>query len=567
MQTIIDILQQRACLTPNAVAYRFVQGAALAASELSYGELWLLVQRLAVSLQERRLQERQVLLVCKSQRNFIISFFACLAAGIVAVPTALPRRKALIGRLQLLLEDAGAAAILSDANEVQDLAQAASLAFIDLQAWIDSAEASAQGNVRLLELTPLQSEAIAFLQYTSGSTGDPKGVVVTHANLMANSAAIQQAMRISDASAVFTALPLFHDMGLVGGVIQPMFAGCTGHCMTPAEFVQYPERWLQSIAKFNITVSGGPNFMYELAARSIEAGQVDGCDLSRWELAFCGAEPIRADTVKAFSARFAGIGFKAEAFYPCYGMAESTLFITGQAAGQALAVHEHAGGRAVGCGKVFCDTEVLIVDPEACRPLPAGQVGEIWVRGSSVAAGYWQRPGLSAATFRAQLAGDAGGSYLRTGDLGFLLGEELFITARLKDVIVMYGKKYAPQDIESEAEAAHPGLCQQGSAAFSVARDGGDAIVLVCEMRRSWLRRSDEWPLIGRAVRAAVSAAYALTIDDVVLIKPTTLPRTSSGKVRRAQCRNDYLLGALDVARPPEPAFDSSLMLSEAVAK
>ncbi|QKY12023.1 fatty acyl-AMP ligase [Janthinobacterium lividum] len=566
MQTIIDIVQQRAYLTPNAVAYRFVQGAALDVSELSYGELWHLSCQLGVVLQERGLRGQQVLLVCKSQQHFVVSFFACLAAGVIAVPTALPRRKALIGRLQLLLKDAGAQAILSDSAELQDLAAQSALDYVDVQSWMDGMECAAQGNVRPLGLPPVPQDGIAFLQYTSGSTGDPKGVVVTHANLMANSAAISQAMAISGASAVFTALPLFHDMGLVGGVIQPMYAGCVGHCMLPAEFVQYPERWLQSISKFKITVSGGPNFMYELAARSIEAGLVDGCDLSQWNLAFCGAEPIRPGTVSAFSKRFAEIGFQAGAFYPCYGMAESTLFITGQTPGKPYATRAYEAGSAVGCGTVFGDTEVLIVDPDTRCAIPDRQVGEIWVRGSSVASGYWQRPDLSATTFQATLAGDEGKTYLRTGDLGFLQDAQLYVTARLKDVIVMYGKKYAPQDIEAEAQASHPAVSEQGGAAFSVTCDGADTLVLVCELRRAWMRQPDAWPLIARAIRSAISAAFGLTLDDVVFIKPTTLPRTSSGKVRRAQCRSDYLDGALDYIQRPDQALPASSMPSDAVA-
>lgn len=554
VQTLVDVLHQRACQTPDAIAYRFIQGAALSVTELHYGELWLLVRRLGDELQLRGLAGTQVLLVCKSQRNFVVSFFACLAAGVVAVPTALPRRKALIGRLQLLLDDAQVSAILSDANEVQGLATGeGALSYVDLELWMQQQAAQPVPPIDAIATwTPPLAAGVAFLQYTSGSTGDPKGVVVTHANLMSNSAVIQQAMGISAASSVFTALPLFHDMGLVGGVLQPMFAGCVGHCMSPTEFVQYPERWLQFMSAFKISVSGGPNFMYELAARSITDEQIAGCDLSHWKVAFCGAEPIRAETVKLFVSRFEGFGFDASAFYPCYGMAESTLFITGKADGTPLNLREHQGGKLVGCGMAYGDTTVLIVDPDTRVTLPPGEVGEIWVRGTSVAGGYWRRPELSAATFQARLAQDDGHSYLRTGDLGFICDGEMYITSRLKDVIVVYGKKYSPQDLEADAEASHVALSERGAAAFSFVREGRERVVVVAELRRPWLRRHEEWPHVVSAVRAAISVAHGLVVDEVVLIKPTTLPRTSSGKVRRAQCRGDYLAALLDIALPLE---------------
>jgi acyl-CoA synthetase (AMP-forming)/AMP-acid ligase II len=558
VQTIIDILHRRACETPDAAAYRFIQGASLSATELRYGELWLLVRRLADELQLRGLAGTQVLLVCRSQRNFVVSFFACLAAGVVAVPTALPRRKALIGRLRLLLDDAQVSAILSDADEVQGLAaDEGAPSYVDLESWMQQQLAQLAPPVGAISAWRSPSAAgIAFLQYTSGSTGDPKGVVVTHANLISNSAVIQQAMGVSAASSVFTALPLFHDMGLVGGVLQPMFAGCVGHCMSPTEFVQYPERWLQFMSAFSISVSGGPNFMYELAARSITDEQIADCDLSHWKMAFCGAEPIRADTIKRFVSRFERFGFDASAFYPCYGMAESTLFIAGKARGQPLTLREHQGGTLVGCGLAFGDTELLIVDPDTRATLLPTETGEIWVRGTSVANGYWRHPELSAATFQARLAKDDGDSYLRTGDLGFICEGELYITSRLKDVIIMYGKKYSPQDLEAEAEASHEALGERGAAAFSFVREGRERVVVVAELRRTWLRRQEEWPHVVSAVRAAISVVHGLVVDEVVLIKPTTLPRTSSGKVRRAQCRSDYLAALLDFALPLEMSTD-----------
>lgn len=549
MHSFPQIMLQRAQSEPEGIACRFFKAAALVPEVLTFRSLWEQAASLAQRLQARGLLHQRTILVCKSQKNFVIAFYACLLAGAVAVPAVPPRRRTLHSRLQLIVQDARASAIIFDTDELLRT----ELEFngeeplkLDLRDCADPLTARA---VQWMPVFPAESTP-AFLQYTSGSTGDPKGVVISHSNLVHNCAAIQDAMEITTESTLFTALPLFHDMGLVGGVLQLMYSGCSAGFLSPAEFVQYPERWLQIISEFRITVSGGPNFMYDLAARTIKPEQIEGVDLSSWRVAFCGAEPIRAATIARFTERFTTHGFRADAFYPCYGMAESTLLITGARVGTVPMVRRQAGAEVVGCGMPRRDTRLEIVDPETLTRVPEGDNGEIWVRGRSVAQGYWMRPELSQRIFQARIAGDSD-DYLRTGDLGFMRDGQLYITGRLKDLIIVNGRKYAPQDIEDECEQSHGALRQAGGAAFDVSEGDSERLVIVFELKREWLRRHPEWPDVIRSMRASVNAAYGLPVSDVVLIKPGTLPRTSSGKVRRTQCRMDYLAGALERAVSP----------------
>lgn len=546
--TLPAIVYQRAWTQPLAIAYRFFHGPDLAAEQLSFHDLWEQAAGIATLLCERRMQGERALVVCKSQKNFVLAFYACLLAGVIAVPTAPPRRAVLEGRLHLLAEDAQASLLICD-DTLDGLAGMPRLHVEQVMQNHDIAALALEWR-----LPPLDGASIAFLQYTSGSTGDPKGVIVTHANLIDNCATIAEAMGMSAASSIFTALPLFHDMGLVGGILQPMFVGCSASCMAPAEFVQYPERWLQIMSRYRISTSGGPNFMYDLAAQAVTAEQLAGCDLSAWRVAFCGAEPIRAATMARFTERMAGVGFRPNAFYPCYGMAEATLFITGKRLGALPDVCRAHGSDVVGCGVPRGAMQVEIVDPHSAAMVADGAIGEIWVRGASVAQGYWQRPQLSADTFQARIAGRGGESFMRTGDLGYRRNGQLYVTGRLKDLIIIYGKKYAPQDIEEHAERAHDALRAGCGAAFGVVRDGSERLVLVFELRRAWLRREREWPQVADSIKRSVSRQHGVAIDELVFIKTGALPRTSSGKVRRAQCQRDYLSGELGSLTAPDGA-------------
>ncbi len=540
-----ELLRLRAVSQPDHCAYAFYQGGQPEADTLSYKELFEQAASLASQLQAAGLAQQTVLLACLGPRHFIVAFYACLLAGSIAVPTAPPRRQVLHERLRLLAEDAAPQAMLADTDALLEAAGPALQRF-DLRCHTARTDHAALAGA--WQRPALDGDALAFLQYTSGSTGAPKGVAVSHANLAANCAAIIAAMGIGADSAILTALPLFHDMGLIGGVLVDMVAGCRASFLPPAEFVQYPERWLQLISSARITHSGGPNFMYELCARHADPQQLAGVDLSTWQVAFCGAEPVRAATVSRFVERFSAIGFRPASFYPCYGMAESTLFISGPAPGSPVSVLAHAQTSVVGCGQAAPGTSLLIADPASGQALADGEVGEIWVAGPSVAQGYWQRPQLNAHTFRA----GPGQAYLRTGDLGFLRDGTLYVTGRLKDLIIVYGKKYAAHDLEEAAERSHPALSIGGGAAFGAERDGQEQVVLVFELRREWLRQHQHWPDVRSQMRTALRQSHGLQVDDILFLRPGSLPRTSSGKVRRADCRAGYLAGLLPVLSAAE---------------
>lgn len=555
MRSFPEILVERAENAATKVPYRFFRGATLVPEELTFHSLWEQAAALTCVMQSRGLANQRALIVCKSQKNFVVALFACLLGGAIAVPTAPPRRGSLSRRLHLIAEDAQPGAIIFDCDELrhaQLIGDGRELIEFDLRSCIleEDKPALARGCVPSIP----SDDAIAFLQYTSGSTGEPKGVMISHGNIKHNCAAIQEGMAISSESSFFGALPLFHDMGLVGGIFLPLFCGCIMGYLSPAEFAQYPERWLQIISAFKVTISGGPNFMYELTARTVTPEEANALDLSSWRVAFCGAEPVRAATISRFASRFADVGFRLEAFYPCYGLAESTLFISGGKMGTSPTISIYEDKPIVACGWPRHDMKVEIVDPDTFARLPEQQRGEIWVAGGSVAKGYWRRPELTEAVFRSRIANDDTAlSYLRTGDLGYFKDGELFVCGRIKDILLVNGKNYAPQDIEDETERSHPAVRHNGVAAFALDDGVRDQIVIVSELRRDWLRRQSEWPTVISAIRLSISAVYGIAVSDIVLIRPGALPRTSSGKVRRRECRTEYVRGTLDVVDNPIP--------------
>jgi acyl-CoA synthetase (AMP-forming)/AMP-acid ligase II len=426
-------------------------------------------------------------------------------------------------------------------------------------AWLatDSVDPSEQAGWR--EWTPTPS-TIAHLQYTSGSTAAPTGVIVTHHNLLRNLLDMHLGWRHGSDSVILSWLPHFHDMGLVYGVLEPLYAGIPGYLMPAIAFIQRPVRWLQAIARFGVTHSVAPNFAYDLCTRKVKPADRDQLDLSRWHVAVNGAEPIRAETLKQFAACFASCGFREDVLCPGYGLAEATLKVTSSRRGEPVRyvpvdgdaldlgrveirpAEESQARVLVGCGRSEIDTEVVIADPATSRPLGDGLVGEVWVGGSTVAAGYWPRTGETSASFDARLADTGRGPYLRTGDLGFVLDGELFINGRLKDMLIIRGQNHYPQDIELTVEACHVAFRQNGCAAFAVSVDGEERLVIAQELERE-ARAVDLEELTGLA-RQAVAEAHEIGVYDMVFLRQGGIPRTSSGKIQRYACRRAYLDGA-----------------------
>lgn len=539
-----QILRDRALYEPDGIAYRFFNGKSLTPEELSYGDLYNAVSELGLMLKNRGLYRCRALIGCKSHRNFIVAFYACMISGIIAVPVPAPRRKSLADRLQFIAEDSEAGICLFDCDELSDarfVVDGGVIECFDLRMQVPA-------TMRPLPLYECSDEVPAFLQYTSGSTGKPKGVVVSHGNLIYNCFAMQKSFDITRDSSILVALPLFHDMGLIGGVLQALYSGCVGNFLSPYEFIQYPERWLQIISRYRITISGGPNFMFDLAARSPEISVDSGIDLSSWAVAFCGAEPIRPSTIAQFSERFASVGFRPESFVACYGMAEATLLV---ASGQTRAGPQldwRNGRQVVCCGNAAEDMEIRIVCPETLEVLPDGADGEIWVRGKSVARGYWNREQTNENVFRAVPLGHTQ-AFLRTGDIGYVKEEKLYVSGRLKDIIISNGKKFSPHDLEMEAESCHPGVRSNGAIAFSVLHEEDEQLVIVLELKRDWLRKEADWMAIASAVKTVVNKTFGIAVRHVVIIKPGSLPRTSSGKSMRSRCRQDYCNGKLDMCK------------------
>lgn len=561
--TLVELLRWRAQHQPDQRAYTFLADGESEQGHLTYRELDQQTRTIGAWLQSLEASHERVLLLYPPGLMYIAAFFGCLYAGAVAVPVYPPRPNRTLLRLQAIVADAQAKVVLTTGmilSRVQGLlAEAPEL---ETLRWLttDSLDSDLAEAWRDPALT---SDTLAFLQFTSGSTASPRGVMVSHGNLLHNQRVIRTACQHTEQSSFVSWLPVYHDMGLIGTVIQPLYLGAPCVLMSPEAFLQKPLRWLQAISRYKAHTSGGPNFAYDLCVRKIDAEQRATLDLSRWSVAFNGSEPINHETLERFVAAFEPCGFRPEAFYPCYGLAEATLLVSGGAKTAAPVIHQFKTGALernrvvspsgetdetrtlVSCGRSGLDQTICIVDPESltrCRP---DQVGEIWVSGPSVGQGYWNRPDETETTFRAYVADTGEGPFLRTGDLGFLRDGELFVTGRLKDLIIIRGRNHYPHDIERTVERSHPALRPGCSAAFSVEKAGEERLVVVQEVERH-SQDLDVEKMAG-AIRQAVAETHELQVYDLVFIKPGSLPKTSSGKIQHQACRAHYLKGSLEV--------------------
>ncbi|WP_124972376.1 fatty acyl-AMP ligase [Aphanothece sacrum] len=599
--TLVELLQYRAIHQSEKKAYTFLKNGESELITLTYGELDLEARKIAAKLQSLNMVGERALLLYNPGIEFISAFFGCLYAGVIGVPLYPPKRNQNLSRIQSIINNCSAKLALT----TQDISETVEKHFDNTPELAKLQWLTTDNDRGSLELTwekpEITSDSLAFLQYTSGSTGNPKGVMVTHGNLLHNEQMVEVAFGHTKQTIFVGWLPLFHDMGLIGNVLQPLHLGIPCILMSPVDFLQKPYRWLQAISQYRATTSGGPNFAYDLCIHKVTPEQMETLDLTSWEVAFTGAEPIRAETLEKFTEKFAACGFRKEVFYPCYGMAEATLFISGGLKSQApvfqtieeqaleenqvicASVEQPETRTLVGCGREWLEQKILIVNPQSLRECEPNTVGEIWVSGGSIAKGYWEQQQKTEETFNAYVADTQEGPFLRTGDLGFL-GEdgELFVTGRLKDVIIVRGRNHYPQDIELTLEQNCRELISHRSAAFTINLDGQEKLVVVAEVERRYhdrrqkssavplaeekrkLRdRRDQYSIdhgftlelseqpvfevIVNKIKQAVAAHHGLQVYRVLLLRVGTIPKTSSGKIQRHACRRGSIEGTLNV--------------------
>jgi 8-amino-7-oxononanoate synthase len=584
--TFVGILRERASLHPSAICYRILDSGGTE-KPLSYSELERKVDAIASRLHGLQAGGERVILLYPVGLDFVPAFLAVLAAGAIAVPAPLPRRRQRQDRLASILRDSGARFILTVASEMTRITESLPL----------SGESATMPIVFATDLVPdifpaepalpvFGSDRIALIQYTSGATSDPKGVVLTEAKLLQNCAMSTAAFGLRPDDNALTWLPNYHDMGLIGSILTPLYCGFNCRIMSPATFSRNPLFWLEAISKYRITVTGGPDFAYLHCLDRITPAQLAALDLSSWRVAFTGSETIRASTLRRFAAAFAISGFRFDAFRPCYGLAEATLIVTGgphraplieafDAEGLSRGLVRQANGtegsrQLVGCGEILPGETVLIVDPATGMVADQDALGEIWVDSPCNGFGYWQDITRSEFVFRARLPGNDG-VFLRTGDLGFLHQGQLFVTGRLRDLVIIRGVNHFPQDLEMTCEEASNSIRRAGVAAFAIERAGREDLVIVAEIGRQKEPDDDDNEVILDCIRRHLSDAHGITPLAILLIREGALPRTTSGKIRRNACREYFEKGEFKpLARrewrlTPDPANHPGTILEASI--
>lgn len=553
--TIVKRLEQRLRSQPQHQVYSFLPDGDGISESLTFEQLSDRALAIAARLRQMASPGDRVLLLYPPGLDFISALFGCFVSGMIGVPACPPDLAGAteaLGRLAriaanctpavVLAGGRNAERILGSCREQPSMSTLASIATGTIAD--DEADDRARANI--------DAHTPAFLQYTSGSTGDPRGVIITHDNIVQNITAMQHAFLRGSAGVSW--LPHYHDMGLIGAILQAVWTGIPLYLLPPLLMLKYPHRWLQTISRYRAEICPAPNFAFDYCVRRVTQAQKASLDLSCWKVACVGAEPVRAETLRRFAEAFSPCGFRTEAFYPCYGLAEATLFVTGGQACDPPVIRrvsssttgqppEEGGGiELVGCGRAAGGHEVVIVNPETLQPCPDSTVGEIWIRGPSVTRGYWNRPHESQEAFSAMTA-EGQGPYLRSGDLGFIDRGELFITGRLKELIVIRGQNLYPADIEDLVARCHPAFEGRPAAAFGVWIDGEEQLVVVQEVYRQ-ASLSNQKTLIEE-IQSALSDQLQLRAHDIRLVRAGTLPKTTSGKIRRGECRDRYLNNSL----------------------
>ncbi len=581
--TLVEVLRWRALQQPDQRTHTYLIDGEAEGDHLTHATLDCQARGIGALLASYRAAGERALLLYPAGLEFIAAFFGCLYAGVIAVPLPAPNLthpQRTIPRLRAIINDAQpsvvltTSAILADAGDL--FAQAPE--FQKLR-WVPT-DMVAGGLAEEWQDPGVTGNTLALLQYTSGSTAEPKGVMISHGNLIHNSVYISRLFALDPNGVTVTWLPAFHDMGLTNGIIQPVYKGRPCYLMPAVSFLMRPVRWLEAISRFKATISGGPNFAYELCTRRITPEQRETLDLTSWDVAYNGAEPVRADTMRRFAATFASCGLRPGTLHPCYGLAEATLLVSGGSLRDGIvrtiqvpalernhvvdACDQDRNVRTlVSSGHALPDTKIVIADPESLTACAPDQVGEIWVSGPSVTQGYWNRPEETERACHACLKDTGDGPFLRTGDLGFVQDGELFVTGRLKDLIILSGRKLYPQDIELTAEQSHPALRPACCAVFAVDGPDEERLVIVVEVephyrpaghsspaREASAHPPGRLPLdveaVVRAVRAAVAEQHDARAHTVVLLRAGRIPKTTSGKVQRHACKAGFLEGTLD---------------------
>ena len=555
-QGFSDALRIVAERDPDRLAFRFLHDGEDNAEECTYAELHLRARALANQLAQRASVGTRVLVLCPPGLEYVVALFGCLHAGVVPVPAFPPQTlHRATERLEAILASADTRIAITTTMVRALLPKTDGRSRLSRLAWLTIDRTYRElGDADAWTPPRIKGNDLALLQYTSGSTAHPRGVMLSHDNLLSNCREIARRMRATGKDRAVSWLPPYHDMGLIGTLLTPMLIGANTTLMSPLAFLERPARWLEAISKYRATISGGPNFAFGLCTRKVTDDELETLDLRSWRLAFNGAERVHASTIRDFEERFGAVGFKSSAMCPCYGLAESTLCVTIPRAGRGSTVRtfdakaleqrvvqestiEQGGAELVSCGEVTDSHRIRIVDPGPGRALPPGQVGEIWVSGPSVGTGYYGDPTASRSTFQAELLLSDGRRYLRTGDLGFLEDGELYVVSRLKDLIIIRGRNYFPDDLELVIGQVDPRLRVGGTVAFAVDSAEESRLVVVQELREGDTESTDG---IASAIREAVAVAFQLPIHDLVLVPPRTVPRTSSGKVQRAKTRQLY---------------------------
>lgn len=552
MDTIISVIENRVDSNKTKNAFVFLEDGENARCQSSLGE----IRRKSLNLSSVLPKDKTVLIVLPQGIAFIEAFVGCLYAQSIAVPVAVPGKNNGLEKLQNIIKDADIAWAITNRSVLNNLMKWFGNDFVKQINWLLVEDFEQVENIDSFEMP--KPDQLAYLQYTSGSTGSPKAVMITHENIIANSKILQKSFENNEETVSVCWLPSFHDMGLIDGIIQPIFSGFQSVLMSPLHFLQRPVRWFRAISEYRATYSGGPNFTFDFCTERIREEELEGIDLRSLKCLYNASEPIRDETIRRFVERFSKIGFTEEKVFTCYGLAEATLAVTLsklsefpkmiEIDGKKLQHHQikltggESSAKLIGSGKPFCDTKLKIINPETFEKCQKNEIGEVWVSGKSIAAGYLNRLKETSETF-VNLDGER---FLRTGDLGFLHEEEIFITGRIKDLIIIRGKNHFPQDIEYTVSKSHQALQRDACAAFSVEIEAEEKLVVVQEIKRTALQTVD-YKSAFTSVLAEISQKHGLRPLDIVFIKPASLPKTTSGKIRRNECRNLWLSEKLKI--------------------